>query len=350
MNIFFRVDSSNIIGTGHIIRCLKLASFFPKDDIYFICKKFKGNLNSKVTSNNYILFELNTPNNNICLEDTSTWLGEDYEVDANKTIDILKNHNVDILFIDNYAINYKWEKMVKKYVKNMVLIDDFVQRKHDCDYIINGIEEDKNKYSNICNADCKLLLGPEYFIINKEFFDLAPYKKFNNTIKCIFVFISGSDNDNYTFKIMKFLQNKFNSIKFNILIGKSNFNKDQIEKLCKANINYNFYYDVENVYDIMFEADLCIGSLGQNFIERMVFGIPSIVFTLADNQLEFLDKYKDKEIFLYCGHKINNFENIYLNINKLISDNILYKNLIENNKLISKKFKNNKLLNINDRL
>ena len=149
---------------------------------------------------------------------------------------------------------------------------------------------------------------------------------------------------------MKFLQNKFNSIKFNILVGKSNFNKDQIEKLCKANINYNFYYDVENVYDIMFEADLCIGSLGQNFIERMVFGIPSIVFTVADNQFGFLEKFKDKNIFIYLGHRINNFTDIYSHIKKLNDVFELYKNLIDNNKVISKKFKNNKLFNINDRL
>ena len=69
----------------------------------------------------------------------------------------------------------------------------------------------------------------------------------------------------------------------------------------------------------MVKADLCIGSLGQNFIERMVFGIPSIVFTIADNQLGFLEKYKDKEIFLYCGHKINNMEIIKKKINYLLN-------------------------------
>ena len=84
--------------------------------------------------------------------------------------------------------------------------------------------------------------------------------------------------------------------------------------------NFNMYYNIDNVYDIMFKADLCIGSLGQNFIERSVFGIPSIVITLADNQLGFLEKYKDKNIFIYCGHKINDFEKIET-INYLLNNN-----------------------------
>lgn len=352
MNIFFRVDSSCIIGTGHIIRCLKLAKYFKNHNIFFLCKNFKGNLNSKITEEGFKLYELDMDNNNSVLTDTKTWLGEDYKQDANKTINILKNHNIDLFIIDNYAIDHKWQILLRPYVKKMLVIDDFVERKHICDYIINGIEEDANKYryKDLCNKDCELLLGPKYFIINKEFFDLSAKKTFNNSIKRIFVFISGSDIDNYTYKIMKYFQGKFRDINFDILVGVSNRNKDIIQKLCKQNSNYNYYYNIDNVYDVMFKADLCIGTLGQNFIERMIFGIPSIVFTLADNQLGFLEKYKGKNIFIYCGHKINDFENIYLNIEYLIKDTILYKDLIKNNNDESKTFKSNKLNNLNDLL
>ena len=112
--------------------------------------------------------------------------------------------------------------------------------------------------------------------------------------------------------------------------------------MCEVNINYNYFYDVENVYNIMFKADLCIGSLGQNFIERMVFGIPSIVFTVADNQLGFLDKYKDKNIFIYLGHKINNFEIIIDKI-KFLFDIRQFNILKQNCKIHNKYFMKNNL-------
>mgnify|MGYP000918274207 CR=1 FL=1 len=346
MNIFFRVDSSNIIGTGHIIRCIKLAKYLKNHNIFFICKKFEGNLNSKVSENNFKLFELDIENDNSVLLDTNTWLGEDYEEDAIKTNNILKMYVVNLLIIDNYAIDFKWQNLVKDFSKKILVIDDYIKRKHNCDFILNSIEEDQNKYKFLCNEDCKLLLGPEYFIIDKEFFYLSKKKRFNESIKRIFVFISGSDINNYTYKIMKYLENKFNYIIFDILIGMSNKNKDSIEELCNKNNNFNFYYNINNVYDIMFNADLCIGTLGQNFIERMIFGIPSIVFTIAENQFGFLNKYKDKEIFLYNGHLINDFEKIYQDINKLINDRLLFKNLIENNINTSKLFKSFTIKNI----
>ena len=344
MNIFFRVDSSNIIGTGHLIRCLKLANYFENHNIFFICKNFIGNINKKVLEFNYNLNEIYLDIASISF-DHSTWLGESYQSDANKTIDVLKKYKVDILFVDNYGIDYKWETVIKPYANKIVLIDDFVQRIHNCDYIINGIEEDENQYKDLCNNDCKLLLGPKYFIINNEFFDLAPKKKFNDKIKKIFVFISGSDIENYTYRIMKYLEGKFENINFDILIGVSNRKKDIIEKLCNQNSNYNFYYNINNVYDIMFNADLCIGTLGQNFIERMVFGIPSIVFTIADNQLGFLEKYKDKNIFIYCGHLIDDFEKIENSINYLLY-NKHFLELKQNYDIIKKMFNQNDLKNI----
>ena len=88
MNIFFRVDSSNIIGTGHIIRCLKLAKYFENHNIFFMCKKFNGNLNKKVIDNKFKLFELEIENDNTIISNVNTWLGESANNDAYKTNNI----------------------------------------------------------------------------------------------------------------------------------------------------------------------------------------------------------------------------------------------------------------------
>ena len=47
MNILFRTDSSKKIGSGHLQRCLNLASILNKmgNKIFFICSNYSGNLN-----------------------------------------------------------------------------------------------------------------------------------------------------------------------------------------------------------------------------------------------------------------------------------------------------------------
>ena len=54
-NILFRADSSNIIGTGHIMRDLVLASQYPNTTIYFACQELPGNINSKIIDSRYTL-------------------------------------------------------------------------------------------------------------------------------------------------------------------------------------------------------------------------------------------------------------------------------------------------------
>ena len=44
--LFFRVDSSYSIASGHLIRCQRLAKKFSNEyEVIFITNKFKGNFN-----------------------------------------------------------------------------------------------------------------------------------------------------------------------------------------------------------------------------------------------------------------------------------------------------------------
>jgi len=55
MNIAFRVDSSDLIGTGHVRRCLELAEKLRKkcDKVIFITKNLNGNFNELIKKKNF---------------------------------------------------------------------------------------------------------------------------------------------------------------------------------------------------------------------------------------------------------------------------------------------------------
>ena len=64
MNILFRVDSSDIIGTGHLFRCLNFADLYSdSNNIAFISKKHSFNLNNKIKEK-YTCYEIELKNSN----------------------------------------------------------------------------------------------------------------------------------------------------------------------------------------------------------------------------------------------------------------------------------------------
>ena len=55
MKAVFRVDASLKIGTGHVMRCLTLASIKKNFvDVSFICREHKGNLINYILESGFI--------------------------------------------------------------------------------------------------------------------------------------------------------------------------------------------------------------------------------------------------------------------------------------------------------
>ena len=60
MKVAIRVDASNKIGTGHVIRCLTLAIQMRRsgDFVLFICRELPGHLCDLIESNGFDVFRL----------------------------------------------------------------------------------------------------------------------------------------------------------------------------------------------------------------------------------------------------------------------------------------------------
>ncbi len=165
LNIFFRVDSSSEIGSGHLMRCLNLANSLSNNKIEFICTNHEGNLTNKVIELKYKV--------NIITKTENTWLGNKWEDDCNETINILKKCNIKtniLLIVDHYSIDHIWETKIKPYVNKIMVIDDIHNRKHNCNILLDqNIYLNNNPYQNLIPNNCKLLLGCKYVMLNKYF-------------------------------------------------------------------------------------------------------------------------------------------------------------------------------------
>lgn len=367
MIIAFRVDASDIIGTGHVYRCLNLAAQYQKDNtIYFICKNHPYNLISKIEES-YHVFVINLNDFNKINLDHNTWLGEDEKLDAKKTISIITQNQliIDWLLIDHYAIQEKWENELLPFVKNIGVIDDFTHRIHhyQCKFILNqqiSQEEGNIKYQPLLeksNNQIKLYCGNDYLLLHPNYFehfknfDLDSSKNNNNyvinnktNLKQVQIFMGGADTFNITEQIINicdsYNQTLQDKIKFDVIIGKSNKNKEALIQKINNLKYFTHYYNVECLTDLLKNTNLCIGAPGSTSYERCIMNVPTLCVCVAENQKTVLDKFIESNTIKYLGTLDENYqEKLYYYLDYL-NKNSEELNTMRNNC--------NKLINIKD--
>ncbi|WP_371372069.1 UDP-2,4-diacetamido-2,4,6-trideoxy-beta-L-altropyranose hydrolase [Sporomusa aerivorans] len=310
--IVFRVDSSAQIGSGHLMRCLTLAGQLKKEkqaEIGFVSRDLEGNLNHLIEKNGYRLFLLPKTASTEELAGYENWLTVKQSVDAGQTKKLLQGLTVDCLIIDSYALDEMWENIVRPCVNKIMVIDDLANRKHNCDILLdqNYCCDMDNRYTGLVPTHCQLLLGPHYALLREEFYEARKtMRNRDGNIKNILVFFGGSDLTNETMKALKALESlQRNDIQVNIVVGASNKNQKSIEAYCLQHDNMQYFCQVNNMAELMNEADLAIGAGGATTWERCFLGLPSIVIAIAENQVQISDDCNKLGIIKYIGKTEN---------------------------------------------
>lgn len=289
MNVLIRCDSSFSIGSGHVFRCISFAQLL-KNDVTFVCRKLEGNINTKITQDNFKLIELEgIPN-----YQNGDPLQEEDEI--HKALDLIQP---DVVIVDHYGLDASWETVVKAKTKFLLAIDD-LGREHNSDGIL-----DQNFRlsipSNYLNSKSKLFLGPNYCLLNQNFLQrTAPSRDFYS-VENILVFFGGSDSASMTLRVLKLIGHFEKEISWEIVVGEQNRDLKDIEILCAKMPNVKLHVNINYMDKLMVEADLFLGAGGTTTWERAKLGLPSIVVSIADNQIEINKYLHAKEIIYYIG-------------------------------------------------
>jgi UDP-2,4-diacetamido-2,4,6-trideoxy-beta-L-altropyranose hydrolase len=312
MKILIRVDSSILIGSGHVMRCLTLANQLDKKDftIEFVCRKLPGNLIDHINKHGYKVYCLNNDESkNEKKEDNSLyplWENTFLYEDALDTSAIIKDKDIDLLITDHYRIDEKWEKIVRPLVKKIMVIDDLADRNHDCDFLLdqNFYKDLTKRYKNRISENCKMFLGPKYALLRDEFYHIIP-KRSNRLMNRILIFFGGTDPSNQTEKAIKAFINLGNyEIEADVIIGATNNHVEHIKELCEKNQNIHLHIQVENISEYMSKSDLAIGAGGTTVYERSFLGLPSIVISIAKNQEEIARDLHEEGYIYYLGKDV----------------------------------------------
>ena len=304
MNIVFRVDSSLEIGSGHVMRCLALARALREGGATcsFICREHPGNMIEDIRAEGFVAYGLLlNPRETRSAQIYESWLGGIYTADALGSISFLSASLQDLLVVDHYAIDERWESIVKPYFKKIMVIDDLANRIHNCDYLLDqNLSHSSLNYAALLPQECKTFFGPRFALLRPEFSmirqKLGASKKRYKGLNKILITLGGTDANNITSEILKAIPLESSQHFYQIIVVMGS-NAPHIEAVrdiaSKLPISVDVTVGVRDMANLMIRADLVITGAGTTVWEACTLGVPMLIKVLAQNQRENATRLQD---------------------------------------------------------
>lgn len=311
MNVLIRADASKKIGTGHIMRCLTLANELKKqgEHAIFCSRHLTESLKNTILVSGHQLIRLENEDDSDSREvvdQYSSWLETSQNFDADEMLGKIELKQVDWVIVDHYALDSIWHHKIKdnnEHVKILV-INDLFDKTHDCDLFLNQniIFNENSVYENYLGSNVDKLLGPKYALLRDEFIRYRSKAEIRTYgVKNVLVFFGGIDINNTTGKTLSALT-KIDDQRLSVeaVIGAAHPRIDDLRDQCKSQ-GFNLNVQVDNMAELMCWADLSIGASGSASWERCCLGLPSIIISLADNQIAIAEAAESTGIMNYLG-------------------------------------------------
>jgi UDP-2,4-diacetamido-2,4,6-trideoxy-beta-L-altropyranose hydrolase len=291
MKVAFRVDASPKIGTGHFMRCLTVADALRQRgaEIRFVSRRLPDYLLHMLKLQAHEFAPLEGSADQKCGRDLphAEWLETSQAQDASDTTHALSGHSWDWLVVDHYALDGRWETLLRRSVKRIAVIDDIADRQHDCDLLLdqNFHRDPAERYRGKVPAQCELLLGPRYALLREEFPSIrASVKPRAGDVQRILVFFGGVDANNYTgYAIEATAALGISGLQVDVVVGKCHPQREQIASQCQRH-GFACHVQTPRMAELIAAADLAIGAGGTAIWERCCLGLPALVLCVADNQ------------------------------------------------------------------
>lgn len=306
-SIIFRTDASIEIGTGHVMRCLTLANALAARgaDCRFICRAHPGNLIEFIREKGYVAYvlpvsgaEIGDGSLDISVSGESVpnlihsnWLGADQAKDADACAPILAAQRPDLLIVDHYALDARWERALAPHYRKLMVIDDLADRPHACDLILDQtFGRDAADYRPLVPADCSLLCGSQYALLRPEFAALRHYslqRRARPALRELLITMGGVDKDNATGQVLQALRScpLPADCRITVVMGATAPWLDEVRKQAQyMPWPTQVLLGVSDMAQLMADSDLAIGAAGATSWERCCLGLPTAMMVLADNQ------------------------------------------------------------------
>lgn len=298
--LIIRVDASELIGTGHIMRMLALAQAWrdhlgTTSSVLFVCAELPGGLPDRMMREGF------------CVKRVEVKPGA--QEDAVQCVAIAREwsqHPKDAwVVVDGYHFGASYQAFLRASGFKLLVIDDYnCLPGYEADILVNQ-NLGSEKYSYQINEECRLLTGPSYALLRREFrgVELNRASAPSGHGFRLLVTMGGADFHHMTRAVLDALE-KLPGEPLNIraVMGAAYQNFDGLrECIARSRHHVELLIDVERMTDVLLWADLAISAAGSTCWELMSLGVPLAVVMIADNQRDVAREMIDRELAANLG-------------------------------------------------
>jgi UDP-2,4-diacetamido-2,4,6-trideoxy-beta-L-altropyranose hydrolase len=195
----------------------------------------------------------------------------------------------DVLIVDHYGLDAPFEFDCRGWASHILVIDDLADRRHDCDILVDQTpEREISAYRDLVPTGCRILAGPNYALLHPNFARLRePSRPTAKHVERGLIGLGATDPDDMTSVAIEAFQCSGLRLQLDIILGAG---APHIARVMKAAANFangeaKVHVEVSDPASIVRHADVAIGAGGVSSLERCCLGIPSLIVSLADNQM-----------------------------------------------------------------
>ncbi len=295
MKLLIRADANKKVAMGHVMRCLSVADAFRSTDadVIFVCAS--PDAKKMITERGYECIVMHT--------DFSKTMNE-----LDKLVSIIRITEADMVLCDGYYFSAPYFERLKKHV-SVAYMDDYGKDPYPVDVLINyniygdGIDYER-LYLDAGVPMPKMLIGPEYAPLRKAFLDAEPIKIKKKGVFNILVSTGGADPCGIAKVICeRFLSDTVGESKLGVLIGPFSPDLEKIKKLAAGSDGSIVVH--QNIIDMptfLSGFDIALSAAGSTTYELCRMGIPTCLFSSADNQNMINQTFSDRDICASAGN------------------------------------------------
>ena len=211
---------------------------------------------------------------------------QDQSGDLRTTARLLTSHAPDVVIVDNYALSEVWEHGIAERFPEarVVAFDDVAERRHRVDLLVDpNIGTGGPGLTN--GVARQLLSGTAYAPIGAEYRDAAPRPPRRSVPPTLLVSLGGGRSGIIPELAQAIIaEPRLRHVRLELVVP------DPSERAAVAEImvgrrDCHVHGRVATMLPLLARADLVLGAGGTSAWQRLRLGLPSVIVTLADNQL-----------------------------------------------------------------